>query len=312
MNRIALRPRRALAWALIALMGFAPALSLPALASSHMDAPLITLDRCANTTDVYAFVSKDQSVNKFLTLALSVYPMENPGVGPNKYNFDDNVRYELHVALGRDLAAGRPTITYRFEFDTKFKNSKTILQSYLGVVNDIGDANQNLTQTYTVRKIESQTGRATTLGSGIVPPNNQGNATPFYNEGNIGENPARKGVAKAEDLDKYTRQAIFNFPNGYMAFAGQRDDGFYADVQSIFDLLKLRNPGKDSQGGFNIHMMALQVPLSELGGDKQTVGVFGTTGRSVFPVQSVIGRNRVLLDLIRRKSLYTQVARQGN
>ena len=29
----------------------------PAGASSHMDAPLITLDAAANTTDVYAFLS---------------------------------------------------------------------------------------------------------------------------------------------------------------------------------------------------------------------------------------------------------------
>src|SRR5262247_4581243 len=158
MNRIALRPRRALTLALIALMGFAPALSVSAIASSHMDAPLITLDPAANTTDVYAFVSQDQSGNKFLTLALSVYPMENPGVGPNKYNFDDNVRYDLHVALGRDVAAGRPTITYRFEFRTAFKNTRTILQSYLGVVNDVNDASQNLTQTYTVTKIDNRMG----------------------------------------------------------------------------------------------------------------------------------------------------------
>jgi len=316
MNRIALRPRRALTLALIALIGFAPALSVPTFASSHMDAPLITLDPAANTTDIYAFVSQDQDGKKFLTVAMSVYPMENPGIGPNKYNFDDYVRYDLHVALGKDVAAGRPTLTYRFEFDTKFKNSKTLLQSYLGVVNDVvngvGDPNQNLTQTYTVKKVDGRSGRATTLGVGVVPPNNQGNATPFYNEGDNGENPARKGVAKTEDLDRYTRKSIFTFPNGYTAFAGQRDDGFYADVQSIFDLLKLRNPGKDAQGGFNIHMMALRIPLSELGGDKQTVGVFGTTGRSVFPVQSVIGRNRVILDLVRRRSLYTQVARQGN
>jgi Domain of unknown function (DUF4331) len=283
MNRIALRPRRALTLALIALMGFAPALSVPTFASSHMDAPLITNDPAANTTDCYAFVSLDQNGNKFLTLALSVYPHENPGVGPNKYNFDDNVRYDLHVALGRDVAAGRPTITYRFEFETAYKNRRTILQSYLGVVNNVGDSSQNLTQTYAVKKIDNRTGRATKLGSGIVPPNNQGNATPFYNEGNNGENPARKGVATAEQLDKYTRQSIFTF-NGYTAFAGQRDDGFYADVQSIFDLLKLRNPGKDSQGGFNIHMMALRIPLSELGGDKQTVGVFATTSRLAIPV----------------------------
>ena len=317
MNIVPLRLRRALAWALIALMGFAPALSVPALASSHMDAPLITLDPAANTTDVYAFVSPDQNGNKSLTLALSVYPFENPGVGPNKYNFDDNVRYELHVALGRDVAAGRPTITYRFEFETKFKNSKTILQSYLGVVNSVGDANQNLTQCYTVKKIDHRTGRATTLGSGVVPPNNQGNATPFYNQGDNGENPARKGVATAGELDRYTKQSIFTFHNGYTAFAGQRDDGFYADVQSIFDLLKLRNPGKDSQGGFNIHMMALQVPLGELGGDGQTVGVFATTSRRAFPVlgdrddRDDKGHGHGLVDLL-RNSLFKQVARQGN
>ncbi|HEY6401994.1 MAG TPA: DUF4331 family protein, partial [Blastocatellia bacterium] len=159
MNRLLHKSRRALTLALAALMGVAPMLSVPALASSHMDAPMITLDPSANTTDVYAFVSRDSNGNKALTVALSVYPHENPGVGPNKYNFDDNVRYDLHVALGRDLAAGRPTITYRFEFKTVFKNSKTILQSFLGVINDVNDANQNLTQFYTVKKIDNRTDR---------------------------------------------------------------------------------------------------------------------------------------------------------
>src|SRR5215813_8095088 len=207
-NRIPLKPRRALTLALIALMGVAPVAPVPALASSHMDAPLITRDPAANTTDVYAFVTRDQNMNKFLVLALSVYPHENPGIGPNKYNFDDSVRYEMHVALGGDVTAGRPTLTYRFEFKTKFKNSKTLLQSYLGVVNDVDDPAQNLTQTYTVRKIDNRSGMATLIGSGVVPPNNQGNATPFYNDGNNGENSARKGVATAAQLDKYTSQAI--------------------------------------------------------------------------------------------------------
>jgi hypothetical protein len=326
MNRVPRGLRRALTWTLVALIVFAPALSVPALASSHMDAPLITLDPAANTTDVYAFVSKDTYGSKALTLALSVYPHENPGVGPNKYNFDDNVRYELHVALGKDIAAGRPTITYRFEFNTTFKNTKTILQSYLGVINDVDDANQNLTQTYTIKKIDHRKGWTTTIGKGIVPPNNQGNATPFYDQGNNGENPARMGVATADQLDKYTRQSIFAFHNGYTAFAGQRDDGFYADVQAIFDLLKLRGQGKDSQGGFNIHMMALSVPLGELGGDQQTVGVFATTSRLAFPVEGDKfdkddkddkgdrddkGHGHGLIDLF-RNSLYKQVARQGN
>ena len=61
--------------------------AVPAVASSHMDAPLISLDDPANTTDVYAFKSKTEGVN-YLTTALSVYPFEEPGVGPNNYGFD--------------------------------------------------------------------------------------------------------------------------------------------------------------------------------------------------------------------------------
>jgi len=46
--------------------------SLQALASSHMDAPLITRDPAANTTDVYAFVSGDGAGGKALTVGLSL------------------------------------------------------------------------------------------------------------------------------------------------------------------------------------------------------------------------------------------------
>ena len=273
-------------------------------ASSHMDAPLIILDPAANTTDVYAFVDQD-GAQKSLVLALGVYPHEEPGVGPNKYSFDDTVLYEIHVALGPDVAAGRATLSYQFRFTTNFKNRNTILQAYLGVVQHAGDANQNLTQTYTVTKVDHRTNRETELGTGVVPPNNQGNATPFYNQGDNGENPARNGVATEAELDRYTREAVTELSHGYVAFAGQRDDGFYADIQAIFDVLTLRNPGKDSQGGFNLHLMALEVPIAELGGDQQVAGVYATTSR-----QSV----RVLNDKHEPKSNehFVQVARQGN
>ncbi len=66
-------------------------------------------------------------------VALGVYPHEEPGIGPNAYNFDDNVLYQIHVATGRDLmAVGRASLSYQFEFDTTYKNTKTILVSYLG------------------------------------------------------------------------------------------------------------------------------------------------------------------------------------
>ena len=232
---------------LAAAAGFLLAASTSASASSHMDAPLITLDDAANTTDVYAFVQEENG-RKVLVTALGVYPFEEPGIGPNKFNFDDDVLYEIHVATGRDVAAGRATFSYQFKFDTKFKNQKTILQSYLDVIENVDDAAQNLTQFYTVTKVNHRTGSEDVLGKGVVPPNNQGNATPFYNQDDNGENPARDGVATEAELDRYTKQSIATLDDGYVAFAGQRDDGFYADIQSIFDLLKLRKPWQGLPG----------------------------------------------------------------
>jgi hypothetical protein len=278
----------------------------PAVASSHMDAPLITLDDAANTTDVYAFITMYNGT-KSLAVALSVYPFEEPGIGPNKYNFDDDVLYEIHVAAGNaDVQAGRATYTYQFRFSTTFRNRKTILQSYLGVIQDVGDAAQNLVQRYTVTKVDHRTGQRFTLGSGIVPPNNQGNATPFYNQNNNGESPARDGVATDSELDRYTSQSIGFLLNGYTAFAGQRDDGFYADVQAVFDLLTLRSPGKDAQGGYNVHTMSLNIPLDELGGDRQVLGVYATASRRTLTILSE-GRQDPI-----KVGPFVQVARQGN
>jgi hypothetical protein len=68
--------------------------------------------------------------------------------------------------------------------------------------------------------------------------------------------------------------------------------------------LQLRSPGKDSQGGFNIHLMTLAIPVNELGGDQQIVGVYATTSRRQMNILrekgDSIGGN------------WIQVARQGN
>ena len=261
-----------------------------ALASSHMDAPLITLDPSANTTDVYAFVSQVNGV-KYLTAALAVYPFEEPSIGPNKYNFDDNVLYEIHVSTGADIQEGEAAISYQFAFKTTFKNQNTIAQSFLGPIQHVDDANQNLTQRYTVTKVvhgkagQAEAGRTQieVLGANLtVPPNNQGLVTPHYNQGENGNMPAKGGVADPSVLDVYTAETIHKLNKGYIVFAGQRDDGFYANIQSIFDLdPTFSGPERplDSQAGFNVHTIVINIPISELGGDKQIVGVYATTSR---------------------------------
>jgi hypothetical protein len=283
-------------------------------ASSHMDAPLITLDSPANTTDVYAFKSRSGGVD-YLTTALAVYPFEEPGIGPNNYRFDPAVQYEIHVALGGHTQTGAADLTYRFEFSTEYANRKTILQSYLGVVEPGPEfsANQNIRNTYKLTKVDHGTNIETVLGDNLmVPPNNQGRVTPFYNQGDNGDNPARGGVGKHSELDGYTRNAVMKLPGGYQSFAGQRDDGFYADIQSIFDLdFSFAKPAPfDSQGGYNVHTIVLNIPLAELGGAK-IAGVYATTSRRERGERKQVGRqgNPLFVEAlvaIRDKDRYNQ------
>ena len=93
---------------------------------------------------------------------------------------------------------------------------------------------------------------------------------------------ANAGDASA--LDDYTRNAVVTLgTSGYRAFAGQRDDAFYGDINSIFDLLALRSGANnrfDSQSGFNVHLMILEIPVTDIaGGENQTMGVYATTSR---------------------------------
>ena len=180
------------------------------------------------------------------------------------------------------MAAGRATLSYQFRFTTEYKSLGTILQSYLGVIDDVGDEKQNLTQSFEVRRLDRRSSTEIDLGAGqtlLVPPNNQGIATPRYNIANNGENPARPGVSVFDDLDRYTAQTVYSIGHGHMIFAGQREDGFYGDIQAVFDLVQLRNPGSDSQGGFNVHTIVLNIPVAALGGSEQVAGVYATTSR---------------------------------
>jgi hypothetical protein len=283
-----------------------------------MDAPLITLDPSANTTDVYAFVSQVNGI-KYLTASLAVYPFEEPSIGPNKYNFDDNVLYEIHVSTGTDVTEGEATFSYQFRFKTTFKNEDTIAQSFLGPIEHVDDANQNLTQHYTVTKVvhsekrerrdEDGRNRVEVLGENLtVPPNNQGLVTRHYNQGENGNSPAKEGVAEPSLLDVYTSETIHNLSKGYIVFAGQRDDGFYANIQSIFDLdPTFSGPEKplDSQAGFNVHTIVINIPISELGGDKQVVGVYATTSRKAL---TVLRDPRAP----KHSGEFVQIGRQGN
>ncbi len=225
--------------------------AIPAIASSHAEAPLISMDRFADNTDTYAFRSVEPGRAGFVTLIANYIPLQEPSGGPQYFRFDDTVRYEIKIDNTGD---GQEDVVYEFEFVTTRVNNNTVLgQSTVnqdGVIGSLTDPDYNIPQTYRVRRSTGKEERAVVLASGLrTPPANIGpRVTPNY-EANLGQ------------------PAVYNLPNGGKVFAGNRDEYFYIDL-GVFDALNLRSVGMsggiDSTKGYNVSTIAIEVPMQEL------------------------------------------------
>ena len=256
-------------------------------ASSHSDAPLITLDPLANITDVYAFTGTkydDAGVN-VLNVIVQVHPFSEPGAGVIYDRFADDALYSIHIA---NPQTGAEVFRYDLRFTNDnarrppgLKNKDTFLSyghgTELGAIGDAGDARQNFSQRYKVTKVSGET--STQIGSGLLtpPPNVGPRTTPYYNDLVTGR--AISGATNFASLDRYTRQTLYSLPTGEAVFAGPREDGFFADTSATADLLDTRildNDGNFADGlgqdgggvdgfkGFNVLVYAIQIPLSSL------------------------------------------------
>ena len=97
----------------LALLLLAPA---SVFASSHREAPITALDRTADITDWYAFVSYDNPNN--VTFILNVDPFLEPANGPNYFPFDPNVLYEMKIDNNQD---GVEDVVFQFRFQTEIQ-----------------------------------------------------------------------------------------------------------------------------------------------------------------------------------------------
>jgi hypothetical protein len=85
--------------------------------------------------------------------------------------------------------------------------------------------------------------------------------------------------------------AVRNVARGVTTFAGPRDDAFFVDLGSIFDLGGLRpfntahliplpaEDGEDYVAGLNVHALALRIPTERLTDGDPVIGVWATTYR---------------------------------
>src|SRR5215471_14776999 len=108
--------------------------------SSHREAPQISMDPVADSTDLYAFVSPDRPGT--VTLIANYIPLQGPAGGPNFYSFGDDVLYEIHVDNNGDAEAD---VTFQFRFQTTVANPNTFLYN-TGPVTSLDSPNLNLKQ----------------------------------------------------------------------------------------------------------------------------------------------------------------------
>jgi hypothetical protein len=248
-------------------------LMLTGRASSHREAPLISQDPMADNTDLYAFRSPDRPDT--VTIIANYIPLESPAGGPNFPAFDDTVLYEINVDNDGDA---REDLTYQFRFHTETRNPETFLYN-TGPITSLDDPSWNRPQTYTVTLVEHGPGnseRSTVLGTDLpTPPDNIGpRSTP---------SPNYETLAAA---------AVRDLPGGIRVFAGQRDDPFFVDLGSIFDLAGLRpfnqahaimlpkEAGRDAVARYNTHSIAIQVPIAQLVQASRTnIGIYASASR---------------------------------
>jgi len=212
-----------------------------------------------------------------VTIIANYIPGEDPAAGPNWYSFSPSARYVIYADTNGD---GKPDVTWRF----RFANQAPV--AFL----------QNTQQKYTVTRLDGSSSRV--VGSGLLtPPDNIGpRSTPNYHA---------LALAGVHDLN-----------DGSKVFAGQRDDGFFGDIGSIFDLVAIREGtganggGKDFFAGYAVHSIALQVPLSQLdNGSNHVVGIWAASDRLVTKVTLAKWRGRKVL---KSDPDWRQVSRLGN
>jgi hypothetical protein len=253
--------------------------------SSHREAPEISKDPVADSTDLYAFVSPDAPDT--VTLIANYLPLQGPAGGPNFYEFGDDVLYEIHIDNNGD---GRAEISYQFRFSTTITNKDTFLYN-TGPILSLDSPAWNRRQTYSVTRLDAH-GRCTELGHDLVCP------------------PCNIGPLSTPDYPALAGAAVHGLGSGRRVFAGQRAEGFYVDLGSIFDLAILRpladlhatfglpalaaGPGVNTTAQVNVHSIALQVPVTELTRD----GWHGTNAadpRAVIGVWTTASRRKAVV-----------------
>ena len=310
------------------LVGLALALCLATFteASSHREAQAVLEDPVIDNTDVYAWVS-DGDHSK-LYLAAGYNGLHEPGQGNNQTRLGCNVLYEFHISKG--IGDLDDEVTYQIKLDcgkpTRVDQTDLSLPPGGGKELLVQLGGQQVT--YSVTKVTKNGSQKNSQKIGanckMAPPN----VGPLTDRIAYGLGPFSgydAGDPSQFEDGLYSKSFVQSFicdmgAEG-RAFVGVMDDAYYLDEKGIFDIINLanlpggrRSPGEDVFAGFNLNVMALEVPTTAVFGssvphngtcgDDTLLGVWASASRR---------KNRVLTKSGADKETgpWVQVGREG-
>lgn len=254
-----------------------------ALASSHREAPGIAEDPAADNTDLYAWV---EGTN--LIILANYIPLQEPAGGPNFHKLSDDVLYEIHIARGPTSL--NDAITYQIDFSSTAYPSvdEADLSKPVGGGKEFFSQLAGSVQTYKVTKlVNNAQPKVLVQGAPVAPPNigPRTNSIAY-------KIPAGKTYEQFFVDDAATSVIRPLAGNEGRVFVGPRDDGFSVDLGAVFDLAGLETvlggTPFDNVAGYNVHTIALEIPLNVANGNKavtmgasdaQTIGVWASASR---------------------------------
>ncbi len=296
--------------------------SLPAIASSHREAPFITRQPKVDGTDFYMFRSYETGRADYVTLIANYVPLQDAYGGPNFFQMDPDALYEIHIDNNGDA---KEDITFQFRFKNENRNNTVnvggkqvaipLVNNGSTDVNAVGSAGLNVRETYTVSVV-----RGDRRSGNRQAVTNAGDGASTFDKpvDNIGN----KTIA---DYAAYAAKHIYtvNIPGcgaPGKVFVGQRKDSFVVNLGQIFDLINIKAPatafdpnaekaGVDDLADKNVTAIALEVPISCLtNGSEPVIGGWTTAsqrqGRLLNPTPSNGGASK-------EGGAWTQVSRLG-
>lgn len=210
-------------------------------ASSHREAPLIAGDPAVDNTDVYAFVSPDQSDT--VTIVANWFGLQEPNGGPNFYPWATDANYDINIDNDGN---GKPDVSYRVTFTTEDRRGGGTFLFNNGPVTSLTDENLLFRQNYTL-SVSHGVDDWRAIAHGQVAP-------------------SYTGAASMPDYGQLRKQATAGLPGGGSVYVGAAEDPFFLDLR-VFDLLygaDLSEVGTDTLAGYNVNTVVLQVPKRDL------------------------------------------------